>query len=87
MSLDQWQALGIVCGAILAFAGVLLLAAKGLGKLWEWRFGNELKAAMARMEDKLDQHLEWHGDPGGQPARVVQPRSNGGPPRPVPRKR
>lgn len=72
MTIEQWQALGIICGAILALAGVLLLVGKGLSMLWQWRFGNELKRALERIEAKLDEHLRWHDEPRGRPA--------GGPP-------
>jgi len=87
VSLDLWTAVLLVCSAILALAGVLALVAKGLAKLWQWRFGDEIKASLARLEEKLDTHLEWHGEPGSQPARPVPSRTNGGQARQVPRKR
>jgi hypothetical protein len=74
VSIEEWQAIGIVCGAILALAGVMLLIGKGLSVLWQWKFGNELKAAMARIEAKLDAHLDSHADPGEQPAKPPTPR-------------
>jgi len=88
VTLDQWQAIGIVCGAILALAGVVLLVGKGLSMLWQWRFGNELKAtvdriesAVAEVKEELAEHTRWHPEPGGRPAKAVQPRPNGQRPR------
>jgi hypothetical protein len=46
----DWQEISVVCGALLALSAVLLLAAKGLSRLWQWRFGDEIKATMARIE-------------------------------------
>lgn len=77
MSVDQWAAIGIVCGAILAFIGVIATAGKVLGMLWQWRFGNEIKETMKRIEAKLDAHLQWHADPGGRPAKPEPSRANG----------
>jgi len=77
----------LVCGVIIALATVLGLVGKGLAMLWQWRFGNEIKLSLARLEEKLDQHLEWHGEPGSQPARPLPSRTNGGQARQVPRKR
>lgn len=34
MSLDWWQALGIVCGALIAAATVLRMAVKGTRRMW-----------------------------------------------------
>jgi len=77
VTIEQWQALGIICGAILALAGVLLLVGKGLSMLWQWRFGNEIKASLDRLERKLDQHLKWHDDPRGRPAGGAPLQPNG----------
>ena len=67
-----------VCTAILGMAAVMVLVGKVLSMLWQWKYGNEMKATMARIEAKLDAHLDWHGDPGGRPAKPVPPRPNGG---------
>jgi len=37
------------------------------------------------IEDKLAEHLEWHANPGGRPAKAAPPRANG--PQPTPRHR
>jgi DNA-directed RNA polymerase sigma subunit (sigma70/sigma32) len=34
LSLDEWQALGIVCGALLALAAVVRLAVKGVHRMF-----------------------------------------------------
>jgi hypothetical protein len=58
MTLEDWQAIGIVCGAILALAGVLLLAGKGMGMLWDWRFGRDIKASLQRLEAAMSEMKE-----------------------------
>lgn len=45
-SLDIWQAIGVVCGSILAAAGVLFLAVRGLRMIWK---------SAQRLTDLLDQ--------------------------------
>ena len=72
-----WQALGIVCSAILAAAGVLFLVLRGLRAVW--RIANKLtelleelqgfRADLASLQETLNRHLDWHDSPAGQPAR------------------
>jgi hypothetical protein len=63
--------------------------------LWQWRFGDEIKATMERIEARMkrdmerlearmerieakqDDHLEWHTQPGGRPAKATPLRPNG----------
>ena len=90
VSLEDWQALGIVCGALLALFGLIgLLWRKVVRPVWRaaWRtirrlnqvaddlLGDEVKGIpsmtqrMAAHERMLAEHLAWHGDPRGAPAR------------------
>lgn len=106
MSLDRWQAIGIVCGSILAAIALIGFAARGTRRMWRlmskanrWldqvlgepaRDGQPARPGLMErvagieqrcggIEDKIDTHLEWHGDPGGQPARDGKPSPNGRP--------
>lgn len=85
MTLDQWQAIGIVCGAAIALITLLdLLRRKVIMPTWR-----VIKKAAALVDDlvgdedagedgimkqvqsiraRLDDHLRWHGRPGGRPA-------------------
>jgi hypothetical protein len=81
VSVDEWEAVGKVCAAILALAGVLLLVAKGLGTLWQWKFGNEIKAALQRIEEKIDTHTHDDGGWPSMPVRPIRPKPNGARPR------
>lgn len=77
MTLAAWQALGIVCGAILAASGVLFLVLRGLRAVW--RIANKLtelleelqdfRSDLKALQDALNRHLDWHDSPGGKPAR------------------
>lgn len=58
MTIEDWQAIGIVSGALLAVLGLILLAAKGLSRLWQWRFGDEIKATMERIEARMKRDME-----------------------------
>ena len=78
MRLETWQGIGIVCGAILAVAGVLVLVARGLRGMWRMaRKLTELLEQLKTLNERLETHLEWHADPGGNPATPGRPpRSN-----------
>lgn len=100
MSLEDWQALGVVCGSLIAVLTLLGLAARGLRRMWRaaWRtirrlnevaddlLGDEQKGIpsmtdrVQMLDRRLAEHLEWHASPGGQPARPVAGRPNGGTP-------
>lgn len=103
MNLDQWQAIGIVCGALIALITLLgLLRRKVLQPMWrsmklaarllEQLTGDPEAGVPSLMEQlanlhqsdvtltkKLDDHLEWHANPGGRPAKAVPPQTNGRP--------
>jgi hypothetical protein len=81
--LEQWAALGIVCGAILAAAGVAMLVTKGIGMVW--RVIGERKEALELLADvkksqseltkrvdelstRLDDYLRWYPHPDGKSA-------------------
>lgn len=98
MTVEDWQAIGIVAGSMLA---VLTLAGlvyrKGLQPMWRagrraYRRANEavdqilgdkakgipsLSDRIAKVEQAQAEHSQWHANPGGQPAKPVQPRPNG----------
>lgn len=69
------------CVAILSVAAVVTLAAKGL--LGMFRFAQkltELIKAVETLNANFAKHLEWHAEPGGNPAAPARPRSNAAPP-------
>jgi len=39
-----------------------------------------MRVEMAQLTETVDEHITWHNQPGGRPAKVVPPQSNG--PRP-----
>ena len=101
MTLDDWQAIGIICGALLALltlVGVLyrkvirpvFRSMKLAARLLEQLVGDpddgipslmerlaRFDANQSEMARKLDDHLEWHANPGGRPAKATVPRPNG----------
>ncbi len=110
MNLDQWQALAVVCGAILGVAAVVRLAWKVANGMWQ-RARKEaadlittlqatsadflsvkaevlagradiaaLRVEVAQLGQTLDEHITWHNQPAGRPAKPVPPQPNG--PRP-----
>jgi hypothetical protein len=98
--LEDWQALGIVCGALLALLALVgTLARKVVRPMWRFlRSATQLVEQLTGDKDKgvpslmdrlemlnnnqteqgrrLSEHLEWHGNPGGQPARPTPTRPN-----------
>jgi hypothetical protein len=101
VTLDDWQAIGIICGALLALltlVGVLyrkvirpvFRSMKLAARLLEQLVGDpddgipslmerlaRFDANQSEMARKLDDHLEWHANPGGRPAKATGPRPNG----------
>lgn len=101
MTIEDWQAVGIVCGALIAaltLAGLVYRKAirpmwrsmKLAARLLEQLVGDPDEGIPSLMDQlaslhqsdmtlarKLDDHLEWHANPGGRPARPVTPRPNG----------
>jgi len=101
VTLDDWQAIGIICGALLALltlVGVLyrkvirpvFRSMKLAARLLEQLVGDpddgipslmerlaRFDANQSEMARKLDDHLEWHANPGGRPAKSTVPRPNG----------
>jgi hypothetical protein len=101
VTIEDWQAVGIVCGALLALLTLAgLVYRKGIRPMWrsmklaarllEQLVGDPeegipslmdqlatLQRSDAEMARKLDDHLEWHANPGGRPAKAVPPRPNG----------
>lgn len=99
-SIEEWQAVGVVCGAILAVAALMGLIYRGVVRpVWRaaWRtikrlnlvaddlLGDSAKKIpsmtqrMAALERKLDDHLSWHADPKGRPARRASSELPNGP--------
>ena len=105
MTIEDWQAVGIVCGSLLALFGLIgLVYRKVLRPMWkslklaarlvEQLVGDPNEGVPSLMEQlatlhqsdvalarKLDDHLQWHAGPGGQPAKPVPTQPNGRPPR------
>ncbi|HEU4541373.1 MAG TPA: hypothetical protein VFR23_09630 [Jiangellaceae bacterium] len=96
-SLAEWQALGIVCGAIVAVLTLIgLVYRRVVRPVWRaaWRTIRRLNLVaddllgdkarkipsmterMAALEGKLDDHLSWHNDPRGRPARKPTGRTS-----------
>ncbi|HEX6968880.1 MAG TPA: hypothetical protein VF174_08760 [Micromonosporaceae bacterium] len=104
MSVDDWQAVGIVSGAILAVLTLAsLLYRKLVRPMWrairmwtrvaEQLLGDREHGVPSLMDQlqslaenqmlqgrQLAEHLEWHADPGGQPAGPVRSKPNSGTP-------
>ncbi len=107
MNLDQWQALAVVCGAILGVAAVVRLVWKVAYGMWK-RARKEaadlittlqatsadflsvkaevlagradiaaLRVEVAQLGETLDEHITWHNQPGGRPARPGTNLPNG----------
>jgi hypothetical protein len=100
MRLEDWQGLGVICGALLALVTLIgVLRRKVVSPVWRaikvfTRLGEQLlgdperglPSLMDRLEmlntaqteqgRKLAEHLEWHGNPAGQPARPSPTRPN-----------
>lgn len=105
MTIEDWQAVGIVSGALLALLSLAgLVYRKVIRPMWrslklaarliEQLVGDPdegvpslmdqlaaLRQSDASLARKLDDHLEWHANPGGRPAKAVLPRPNGPQPR------
>lgn len=91
MSLDQWAAIGVVCGAILGAAAVCFLLARGIRRMWhlmrkvnrllDQTLGSpgrpSLMDRVTSIEEKLEEHLHWHTDPRGRPAGGAPLQPNG----------
>lgn len=89
----SWDQLLIVLSTIVAGLAVAGWSARGLRRMWHlgrklnrWldqALGDKaagLPSLMERVEaieTKLDDHLTWHANPGGRPARAALPRPNG----------
>jgi hypothetical protein len=92
--LDWWQQLGIFLATVSGALALLGWSARGLQRMWHlgrklnrWldqALGDKeagLPSLMERVEsieEKLSDHLEWHGSPNAQPAKATHPRPNGG---------
>jgi hypothetical protein len=105
MRLEDWQAIGIVSGALIALISLVgLLHRKLVRPMWraikmwtkvaEQLLGDKDRGIPSLMEQlntlaenqmaqgrQLAAHLEWHAEPGGQPAAPVRPGPNSTPAR------
>jgi hypothetical protein len=69
MTIDDWQALSIVCGALI---GVMTVTALGWGFMrWLWRVGRkldrmleEIRSIRPFIRSEINDHQQrWHGQP------------------------
>ncbi len=105
MTIEDWQAVGIVSGALLALLTLVgLVYRKAIRPMWrslklaarlvEQLVGDpeegvpslmqqlaSLHESDIRLARQLDDHLQWHANPGGQPAKPALARPNGPQPR------
>jgi hypothetical protein len=85
VTIDDWQALGIVCGALVALMTVVVLGWSFMR--WLWRLGRkfdevlcEVRSIRPAMRDEIHGHEHrWHGEtpPSAPIPTWVQPRPNG----------
>jgi len=109
VTIEDWQAVGIVCGALLALLTLVGLvyrkairpmfrSLKLAARLVEQLVGDPEEGVPSLMEQlaslhesdvrlarQLDDHLQWHANPAGRPAKSAPLRTNG--PQPPPRHR